>query len=193
MQVICSLLDEAKEKNYVDDIEKIIDKTLSLINDFPTSRYISYREFVGAYFYIACKSCEQPYSYDEVSFLFSIKRKPLGKQIKQINKCMQEKRIKVCTIEQPFQYIPRFCDKLELSEEVKDRAVEIASLVHSKSIFEGYKSVKGISAGCIYISSVELDERRTQEEIANVVRINAMHLRKYFKIIVGKINIEKEI
>jgi len=88
----------------------------------------------------------------------------------------------------PENYIPRFIFELKLSQEVQLKSLEIIKKAKAKGIFNGRDPV-GLAAASIYISSIIMNEKRTQKEIAEIAKITEVTIRNRSKEIIEKLNL----
>jgi transcription initiation factor TFIIIB Brf1 subunit/transcription initiation factor TFIIB len=77
-------------------------------------------------------------------------------------------------------YINRFCEDLNLGEEIKERSFEIINYCSKKGLTSG-KEPSAMAAGAIYLAGIELDENITQEEIGDVANISTVTIRNRYQ------------
>ncbi|WP_226021425.1 transcription initiation factor IIB family protein [Halomicrobium salinisoli] len=78
----------------------------------------------------------------------------------------------------PRVFIPRYCAKLELSETVENKAIEIIDTAEDEreDILSG-KSPSGFAAASIYAASLLCNEKKTQKEVAGATGVSAATIR----------------
>ncbi len=82
-------------------------------------------------------------------------------------------------------------EKLDVSEEVIEKAKEILSRLHGTRMHPGSgMHPKSIAGGAVYIAGVLLGERKTQREIALAFGVAAATIRKSCKKIAAEENLE---
>lgn len=79
----------------------------------------------------------------------------------------------------PAEYIPRFASKLELTEEIERRALELAEEARDAGIDNG-RNPCGVAAACLYTAATELDAGLTQEAAAEVADVAAVTVRSTY-------------
>jgi len=80
----------------------------------------------------------------------------------------------------PSDLVDRVCDDLELSERVKIKTSSLLKSMKNTNIFLG-KNPIGVFAGALYFSAFHLQEHRTQEDIATLLGITSVTIRKRLK------------
>jgi transcription initiation factor TFIIB len=191
----------AKERNLaiaLTELNKVSSK-LSLPKNVRETAAVIYRRAVdkglirgrsidgvaAATVYAACRQCKVPRTLDEIAEATRMDRKEIGRVYRYI--CRElEINLNPTT---PIDYIPRFCSELNLNKDVQSKAVEILSKVMDMQITSG-RGPMGVSAAAIYIASVLVGERRTQQEISNVAGVTEVTIRNRYKEIAERLEIE---
>ncbi len=73
--------------------------------------------------------------------------------------------------------IPGFASRLNLKAETISRAIEMAIGLRGKQVVCG-KNPKTIAASILYLASKEMDEPRTQRDVANATGVIEVTIRK---------------
>jgi len=89
----------------------------------------------------------------------------------------------------PALYIPRFCSKLGLSEEIRERAIEILKDDKGTGVAKGWGPI-GTAAAAIYIAAMLSGEKITEKEIAKVAGTTEITIRDRYKELVTRLNID---
>ena len=139
---------------------------------------------VAASIYIACRLTHLPFSVVEISKICGEKQKSVVKVHKLICKNLNIK----LPLVHPKDYIPRYCDILEVSQEVENKAISLCDDAESKGLLSG-KSPTGVAASVIYLASRQTDEKRTQEDIGKIVNVTTVSIRKYCRLFEEELNI----
>lgn len=136
----------------------------------------SIESMVAASVYTACRRNNIPRSLDEVSEASRVSKKQIGKNYRFL---ARELNIKLKPTS-PVDYIPRFASLLDLSGKVESKAIEIIRQSIKKGLNNG-KGPVGMAAAALYISSILLNERRTQKDVADVAGVTEVTIRNRYK------------
>lgn len=128
--------------------------------------------------YIACRIHKCPYSVLEIATLLNVTSKQVMKIYKIICK---ELKIKL-PLMPPEAYIPRYCEILDLSDSISDRAITMCQEAEEANIING-KSPTTVASSTIYLSSIIMGQKVTQRDIADTVGVSDVAIRKYAKIL----------
>ena len=139
---------------------------------------------VAASIFIACRLTHLPFSVVEISKICGEKQKLVVKVYKEI---CNNASIKLPPVH-PKDYIPRYCEILEVSTEVEEKAISLCDEAENKGLLSG-KSPTGMAATVIYLASVQMDEKRTQEDIGKIVNVTPVSIRKYCRVFEEELNI----
>ena len=139
---------------------------------------------VAASIYIACRLTHVPFSVVEISKICGEKQKLVVKVQKLI---CQKLNIKLPLVHSK-DYIPRYCEILEVSDEVENKAKSLCDEADSKELLSG-KSPTGVAASVIYLASLQTGEKRTQEDIGKIVNVTPVSIRKYCRLFEKELNI----
>ena len=80
----------------------------------------------------------------------------------------------------PLDYLPRFVSQLSLSQACLTKAMEIMEKVKESPEYSG-KNPKSIVAGVIYLAAKECGEEITQRQVANLIGVTEVTIRKRCK------------
>ncbi len=143
---------------------------------------------VAASIYAACRMLNIPRTLEEIAAVTRIKKKDIGRTYRIMARTLKLNLFP----SNPEDYVDRFCAKLNLSGEVKKKALEIIKQVEEKALTSG-RGPTGVAAAAIYIAAVMNNERRTQREVAEVSGVTEVTIRNRYKEISEKLGIEIEI
>ena len=129
---------------------------------------------VATSLYMSCRLVHAPFSKEEISTIY-------GEKSKLSKKLSNNLGIELPLVH-PNDYLPRYCEILELSHEVKDRAVDLCDEIEDNGLKMG-KNPTTIAASVIYLSSVQMDEKRTQADIAEMTGISEVAIRNYCRLL----------
>jgi len=138
--------------------------------------------------YAACRLAGMPRTLDELSKVSTISRRDIGRAYRFL---VRKLKLKM-DVPTPLTYISRFCNKLKLSQKVNEKAIEILNESIKKELISGRGPV-GVAAAAIYISSVLCNEKRTQNEIAEVAGVTEVTIRNRYKELIDKLDIVIEL
>ena len=128
--------------------------------------------------YISCRLNRLPFSAGDISSLCNIKVKQLLGTSKLI--------CKECDIKLPLMsakdYIPRYCELLNVSDTVMDRAITLCDEADDEGLVNG-KAPTTVAAASIYLSSVIMGQKVTQRSVADVVGVSDVAIRKLCKVL----------
>ncbi|MDI6885696.1 MAG: TFIIB-type zinc ribbon-containing protein [archaeon] len=145
----------------------------------------SIEELVSAMLYITCRQYEVPRTLKEIA---EVSRSPLKKIRRAYIFLLRKLKIKLAPAN-PARYIPRFCSKLGLSEEIREKATEILKDDEGTGVAKGWGPI-GTAAAAIYIAAVLSGEKITEKEIAKVVGTTEITIRDRYKELVKRLNID---
>lgn len=145
----------------------------------------SIEELVSAMIYITCRQYGVPRTLKEIA---EVSRSPLKKIRRAYIFLLRRLEIKLAPAD-PARYIPRFCSKLGLSAEIRERAMLILKDDEGKGMAKGWGPI-GTAAAAIYIATVLSGEYRTEKEIAKVAGTTEITIRDRYKELVKRLNID---
>lgn len=139
---------------------------------------------VAAALYGSCRQCNVPRTLDEIAGKSRIGRKEIGRTYRFMTRELKLKLLPT----RPQDYIPRFCSELKLKGEVQSRSNEILKEATERELTSG-RGPTGVAAAAIYIASVQVGERRTQREVAEVAGVTEVTIRNRYKELTEKLNL----
>jgi transcription initiation factor TFIIB len=135
--------------------------------------------------YAACRQCNVPRTLEEISKLTEMKKKEIGRNYRNISRKLELKLLPTV----PQDYIPRFCNKLDLSNDVQIKTMEILKNASQKELTSG-RGPTGLAAASLYVASVLCGERRTQREVALVAGVTEVTIRNRYKELTKRLDID---
>lgn len=138
--------------------------------------------------YAACRLADMPRTLDELSKASQISRKEIGRTYRYL---VRELRLKI-NVSTPLNYVNRFCSELELSQNVKKKAVEILKEAIEKELTSGRGPV-GLAGATIYMAALLCGEKRTQQQVAHVAGVTEVTIRNRYKELAKKLGIKIEL
>jgi transcription initiation factor TFIIB len=126
--------------------------------------------------YAACRCTGLPRTIDEVGEVSTVSRERVSNAYSVLNHELNLPAVPMA----PVQYVPRFASDLDLSREVRQRALKLAREASEAGLGNGCRPT-GIAAACIYEAAREGDEKVTQTSLAELANVSAMTLREQWK------------
>ncbi|MCK4443406.1 MAG: transcription initiation factor IIB [Thermoplasmata archaeon] len=140
----------------------------------------SIKELAAASVYAACRQSNVPRTLGEVIMEESLAKRAVGRAYRDM---ARELRLS-CRPQTAEDYLSRFCNRLDLGQDVYRRCLEIAECIRGKRMVSGVAPT-GIAAAIIYTACLELKIEKTQKEIGKVSGVTEVTLRNRFKEITG--------
>jgi transcription initiation factor TFIIIB Brf1 subunit/transcription initiation factor TFIIB len=109
----------------------------------------------------------------------------------EIKELKQHKKIKKGT-NLLTQRIYKYASDLKLSGAVQEMTLKILQDAKNIDLYEPPTSKSWI-AGAIYIASIKCNERRTQQEFANIIEVSIPTISKHYKRLCKHLNIEIDV
>lgn len=134
----------------------------------------------AAIIYTSCKICMVPRSLHEISTIYKLKENEVGKYYKLINRSFKFN----INPPSPQKFVGRFCNELNLDNEVKIKSTDILNHAEKKGLTKGRNPIS-TAAAAIYLASLNCGCCKTQKEIANVAGITDLGLRNVYKKLIN--------
>ncbi len=141
----------------------------------------------SALLYITCRQYGVPRTLEEVR---EISRVRVGqKEIRRAYRfLLRELNLKVSPTS-PIDFVPRFCSLLNLSGDIRSKAVEIIKKATEAELTNGRGPI-GIAAAAIYIAAILSGEHRTQKEVSDVTGVTEVTIRNRYKELSEQLEID---
>ena len=136
----------------------------------------SIQGLVAACLYAACRESETPRTLSEVTATIGIKRRELSATYRLIFKELDLKMPVINSIS----CIAKIASNAELSEKTKRYAMKILKNAERQNVLAG-KHPMGVAASALYLACLNLEENRTQKEIADAAGITEVTIRNRCK------------
>jgi len=144
----------------------------------------SLESVAAAAIYAACRLRGIPKTLDEIAEYVKGGRKEVARCYRLL---IRELKMRM-PLADPTRFVSRIVTALGLSPKVEKRAIEILIQARRKGLTAG-KDPAGLAAAAIYIAALELNERRTQKEIARAAGVTEVTVRNRYKELVQKLKI----
>lgn len=78
------------------------------------------------------------------------------------------------------QYVDRYCDALDVTDAVNERAREIIQITEESGLSSG-KSPSGWAAAAVYNACLDVGEKRTQQELSRIANVSEVTIRNRYQ------------
>jgi transcription initiation factor TFIIB len=136
----------------------------------------SVKSMVGAAIYYACRKNGIPRAMQDIISETSVKPRDFHRAYRAL---VRKLKLKVPALD-PRSFIPKYISALNLSRRVENRVFQLIEKYANKLVIGG-KDPRGLCAGAIYLASQELDEPRTQHNIAQELGVTVVTIRSRYK------------
>jgi len=132
-----------------------------------------------AVLYVATKTQGKAINPDEIADVdrVSTTKKRLLRRAKQVNNLLS---LDIEAFYDSSSHIDRYCEELDVSEDVRERSHEITD-VCSEAGIAGGKNPSGWAAAAIYLAATEYDEKIKQSEIADAASVTTVTVRNRYQ------------
>ncbi len=165
------------------------EKSEKIIEEARDKELISGRSFntvLGGIIYIVAREEREPRTLDEISEAVREDKRDVGKAYRYIGRELELQIVPP----RPEEFAERFSAKLGLSEEVALNSKELTRKAREKDLISG-KSSKGIAAASIYIAAYQEGEKRSLNEMAEILNITTVTIRERAKDLVRELGLEE--
>ncbi|MHA1369128.1 MAG: hypothetical protein ACTSRA_05345, partial [Promethearchaeota archaeon] len=131
--------------------------------------------------YLACKIHHKPVQIDEISRVMNVNRKYLVKIFNILSNILYPRGYIPKKRFRPSEYVKIFAENLGISITMRKLANKICAILESRYVNFLGKDPRGIAAAVIYFVANILNERITQQAIAEVAGISEVTLRARVK------------
>jgi transcription initiation factor TFIIB len=139
----------------------------------------------AAALYAACRKCKIPLTLDDIAEISKVEKKEIGRSYRLLTR---ELKIEIPPVN-PMEYIPKFSNALNLTGPTQKKAMELMRKVCEKGLTSG-RGPTSVAAAVVYISSILMDERRTQKEISETAGVTEVTIRNRYKELVEKLELK---
>jgi len=152
-----------------------------MVNDGKQLKGRSVEAKCSACLYIACRQEGVPRTFKEIVAISSVDKKEIGKCFKLIIQA-HETTVEVI---KSGDFMDRFCSQLVLSKNAQRAATCIARKAVDLDIVPG-RSPISIAAAAIFMASNATDDKRSYQEISDIVGAAASTIRQAYRIILPR-------
>ncbi len=142
----------------------------------------------SAALYAGCRQTQMPRTLEEIAEVSRVEKKEIARSYRFITR---ELDIHIPPID-PANYVSRFGSELDISGEVRTKAIELIRKAQDNKLTSG-RGPTGIAAAAIYIAALMLGERRTQREVADVAHVTEVTVRNRYKELAKELDLVIDI
>lgn len=134
-------------------------------------------EVIAAAIHLACKMENLPRDADEIAEYSDYDKIDILRTSKYINETLD---LEIKPFD-PRPYIKRYCEKLDLSVEIEEKAEELVELAIKEGLIAG-KSPSAVAAGAVYGAGlISTKDGVTQKEVKEVADVSAVTIRDRYQ------------
>jgi len=180
----------SKITNEAKSIYKIVSST-------KISRGTNREGIIASCVYFACKECDVPRSSKEIADMFGISSNVMTKGVKKCQEIIHmdkknKNRISKTKSTKPYDFINRFCNKLEINDEDIEKILKICKMTVKYNIISE-NTPPSIASGCIYYFTKRTKNDITKKDISDICKISEVTINKCCKIIEEKNELFDEV
>jgi transcription initiation factor TFIIB len=146
------------------------------VSDSRISRGENRSGLIATSIYMSCKSNNVPRSTKEIATIFNLKTTAMTRGCKKFNDIMRM-NLDSC---KPVDFVQRFCSKLNISTEMRDRCKAIVERADDMNLITE-STPPSAAAGCIFLCNVVNNLGLNKKDIADACGISAVTLAKVSK------------
>ncbi len=148
----------------------------------------SIEPLIAGALYIACKKCDIPRTFKEIKEASGCNKRDVMKSCKLISRSLSLK----FTPTDPTSFVSKFANQLNITPETESNALKILEEAEKKGVINGKISL-GVTAASLYIATMLNCERKTQRDIAKVVGVTEVTVRKRYYDLVKGLNLQEKL
>jgi transcription initiation factor TFIIB len=131
---------------------------------------------LAAAVYSTCREMETPRTIKDIAAKSNVKRKDVARSYRLL---VLELGVRI-PVANPLKCVARVANGLSISEKTKHQTLNIMEQVINKKITAG-KEPMGLAATVLYVSSIRIDEKISQKDIAAASGVTEVTIRNRFK------------
>ena len=185
-KVFCDIATICKKSNLPTKIQEEAKSLYKIVSATKISRGSNRQGIIAACVYFACKECNVPRSSKEVSEMFNLSVTVMTKGVKKCQEIIfmnksNKQRLTTKNSIQPIDFIDRFCNKLELTnEEQIDEIKEICNIAIRNNIITE-NTPPSIASGSVYFYVKYKGLEINRKNISDVCKISEVTINKCSK------------
>jgi len=189
-QKLISVLQEAnrvaRRLNLPHSVSETFGKLVRRLYEEKILKKNNVNEYLAAAVLVAARLERHPISVNDVVKTLGVKQQQLWRAY---NNILKKLRVRPATPPKPHNFIPKIASRLGLSGEVETLALRFATMLVHTGLAQG-KPPEPLAGAAIYLSSILLDRKKNQQEIAKVVNATDATIRNRYRDIVDNFYIE---
>ncbi len=147
------------------------------------------KAMIAAVLITTLKNYSIPFDNREILNLCQVTQKDVWKALLKIHRDSGE-RIRAGLID-PLSYVRQYSHVLEVAPETESLAMTLVAAARKSGIMSG-KGPQGVAAAALYLASILMNEKRTQQEVSERLNVTEVTLRNRYRDLVNELNIVVE-
>ncbi len=139
----------------------------------------------AAALYAACRNTETPRTLREVAEASLVDKKDVARCYRLLLRELDF----TMPIADPMNYVSKIAQRAGISGQTLGVAVKILREARNKNVASG-KDPMGLAAAALYIASIQRDEKRTQQDIAEAAGVTEVTVRNRYKNLARQLSLE---
>ncbi len=139
----------------------------------------------SAALYAGCRQTQMPRTLEEIAEVSRVEKKEIARSYRFITR---ELDIHLPPTD-PANYVSRFGSELDVSGEVRTKAIELIRKAQDNKLTSG-RGPTGIAGAALYIATILCGERRTQRDVAEAAHVTEVTVRNRYKELVEKLDVD---
>lgn len=148
------------------------------------------RAIIAAVIVTTLKNHSIPLNTREILNLCQVTQREVWKALLKIHRDSGEK-IRLGVVD-PLSYVRQYSCVLEVSPETESLAMKLVAMAKTSGITSG-KGPQGIAAAALYIASILMNEKQTQQNISEKLNVTEVTLRNRYRDLIDELNIIVEL
>lgn len=148
------------------------------------------RAIIAAVIVTSLKNYSIPFDTREILNLCQVTQREVWKALLKIHRDSGEK-IRLGVVD-PASYVRQYSCALKVSPETESLAMKLVAMAKNSGITSG-KGPQGIAAAALYIASILMNEKQTQQNISEKLNVTEVTLRNRYRDLINELNIVVEL
>ncbi len=160
---------------------------LEVVRDKGLMRAYPFPQMLGGVIYIAAKDETDPRTLDEVAAAVGTSKKSVGRAYRYIGRNTDVRVLPPA----PEDHLKRFADRLELSDAVREHALDIIGRARDQELLSG-KSPTGIAAAALFVAARMAGEDRTITDVGETLGVTTVTVRARARELIEELDLDAE-
>ena len=184
-KVFLEIQEVCKKHNITNIIINDAKSLYSIVSKTKISRGSNRNGIIAACVYFSCKECNVPRSSKEIAEMFGITSTVMTKGVKKCQEIIHmnkknRNRLIHSEIIRPSDFIERFCNKLNIDNDITKEIIEICNLSIAQNIISE-NTPPSIAAGCIFYFTKKNNINLSKKVISDTCKISEVTINKCTK------------